>query len=968
MNDTPTSPAQNSPAARTSILVAGDICLDVAGLPESPGHTKPDADNWRQTGEVRTYYLPGGAMLLSQFVRAAVEARGPGNQVEVSGALPLLPKALACGARKEGEVLDETTFTDMAERLTRDEIVHSLLSLGRYPAKAGGKDCKSIRVERTHGFSGPPDIDPSIAVRPPSSENCTNPFILIDDTGNRFRRTKEQWPDAILTPPGGATLIYKFHRPLPQSRGRENALWTTVARNFPRRRVIILHLDDLRAVGAPISRGLSWERTALDLAWHLDNDDNFAALRECPHLVVRIGVDGALYRAAGKKDNPPAYSLVYDPKAIEGTFEDGVPGRMVGYGSAFAAAFTVALDAACAGSGKEIETTDVLSAITSGLHAARRLGQTGFIKVKTALAYPAKEIFTAGADDWSFASHPVFVIPKALDPDRSYWRLLESIFEGKTPLRNHAIENVATARETFPPGGEEEKAAKTLAQVPVASFGKLRTYDRTEIEHYRALHSLLRDYLANPAPPRPLSIAVFGPPGAGKSFGVKEVATSLHGQRGCKEIEVHTFNLSLYQSPDDLAAAFHLVRNTSLRGKVPLVFFDEFDTPLASIPLGWLRCFLAPMQDGNFLDRGAPHPIGPAIFVFAGGTSGTAAEFAAHAEMSAGEFKAAKGPDFLSRLRATLDIPSLNLLTASEPLQRQDGANAVRIQPPGTFNPYGPIHCFPCEAAILLRRASILAFNLKEKAPSLIQPDHSIAIDPSLLRALLHIPGFEHGNRSFEALLDMSHLAGEKRFTASLLPPPFQITLHANAGHLAQLISVTMPFPPEDREAIARSIHASYCEQKRKDPGHDPQSLSLKTWEEMEALTREGTPAEQKEARDLLESNLGQADGIANKLRGVGLWFRKLPVKATASSIKIETRWLDRLARAEHDRWVAQKRRQGWIAGRDATPESRIDAEKVHNCPFPWDDLSPEFQALDTEPVAAIPRHLAAARYEIVRP
>ncbi len=33
--------------------------------------------------------------------------------------------------------------------------------------------------------------------------------------------------------------------------------------------------------------------------------------------------------------------------------------------------------------------------------------------------------------------------------------------------------------------------------------------------------------------------------------------------------------------------------------RIPLVFWDEFDTSLDGRPLGWLRYFLAPMQDGD---------------------------------------------------------------------------------------------------------------------------------------------------------------------------------------------------------------------------------------------------------------------------------------------------------------------------------------------------------------------------------
>src|ERR1051326_9097269 len=91
-----------------------------------------------------------------------------------------------------------------------------------------------------------------------------------------------------------------------------------------------------------------------------------------------------------------------------------------------------------------------------------------------------------------------------------------------------------------------------LDRAPVASFGSLKTHDRVEIEHYRALYTVLRDYLASDSPPRPLSIAVFGPPGAGKSFGIKEVAGSLNGRPGCKDVFNLTFNLSLYSSPEEL--------------------------------------------------------------------------------------------------------------------------------------------------------------------------------------------------------------------------------------------------------------------------------------------------------------------------------------------------------------------------------------------------------------------------------
>ena len=83
-----------------------------------------------------------------------------------------------------------------------------------------------------------------------------------------------------------------------------------------------------------------------------------------------------------------------------------------------------------------------------------------------------------------------------------------------------------------------------LQGVPWGQFGALLTVDRQEIESYRSIRNLVGEYAGQKQPPRPLSIAVFGTPGSGKSFGVTEMAKSLlPGQ-----IEPITFNLSQFDS------------------------------------------------------------------------------------------------------------------------------------------------------------------------------------------------------------------------------------------------------------------------------------------------------------------------------------------------------------------------------------------------------------------------------------
>jgi hypothetical protein len=291
------------------------------------------------------------------------------------------------------------------------------------------------------------------------------------------------------------------------------------------------------------------------------------------------------------------------------------------------------------------------------------------------------------------------------------------------------------------------------AAVPMDSVGAWSSVDRDEIESMRAVRGIVSEYTrqwrAGARLERPLSIAVFGPPGAGKSFAVKQMARALLPGL-MKELE---FNLSQFHDESELAPALHQVRDAVLQQYLPLVFWDEFDTGLQGVPLGWLRHFLAPMQDGAFLQNGSFHPIGPAIFVFAGGTSATLAEFVAADEAQA---KQAKKPDFLSRLRAFVNV-------------------------------YGPNPQGERDVAYILRRALLLRSLLQRKAPQIVDGD-LVRIDPGVLRAFLRADVFTHGARSMEAIVDMSALSGKSRFERASLPPANQLALHVDAERFLALV------------------------------------------------------------------------------------------------------------------------------------------------------------------------------------
>ena len=282
--------------------------------------------------------------------------------------------------------------------------------------------------------------------------------------------------------------------------------------------------------------------------------------------------------------------------------------------------------------------------------------------------------------------------------------------------------------------------------------------DRQEIESFRSISNLVFEYCRQEPQKRPLSVAVFGPPGSGKSFGIKEIANSLlPGQ-----IRVLEFNLSQFDSEGDLHAAFHQVRDAGLSGTIPLVFWDEFDTSLEGAPLGWLRYFLAPMQDGRFQEGQINHPIGRSIFVFAGGTSSTMAAFD---QGPTEEFRAAKGPDFISRLKGYINVL---------------GPNPVEGSATSAEDPY-----------FIIRRAILLRSSLNRNAKHLFEKGDGkelLNIDSGVLRALLKTRVYKHGVRSIESIIAMSQLTGETSFERSSLPAESQLDLHVDGKSFLSLV------------------------------------------------------------------------------------------------------------------------------------------------------------------------------------
>jgi hypothetical protein len=228
-------------------------------------------------------------------------------------------------------------------------------------------------------------------------------------------------------------------------------------------------------------------------------------------------------------------------------------------------------------------------------------------------------------------------------------------------------------------------------------------------------------------------------------------------------------NLSGLERPEDIADFFQFARDKRLRGKVPVLFFDEFDCTVEGEPYFWLKHFLAPLQDGEFITGHTKRPIGKSIFVFAGGTKRNYREFENEVEPDfarAADGKAVqdkkpvmKGRDFLSRLQAHLDIMAL------DPDEKELEKLTDEERASYTF-PY------------TMRKAILLREVLIQWAPQIFDSRKKASMDEELIGQFLTKWRYKHGIRSMEAIVRMSALGDGMGFSKSSLPPQEQLFMH----------------------------------------------------------------------------------------------------------------------------------------------------------------------------------------------
>ncbi|MFG0297958.1 MAG: RyR domain-containing protein [Maioricimonas sp. JB045] len=752
-------------------------------------------------------------------------------------------------------------------------------------------------------------VDPRVSDSRTETTNIASPrVIVIDDAGLGYRSSLSSWPDAVREPDSDCWILLKMASPV-----ASGPLWNHLIRRCPERLIPVLTIDDLRRTEVQVSRGLSWERTAQDVVWELAHNPCINELGLCAHTVVSFGTAGALLLSRGSS----SARLLFDPLVMEGEWEPADCGHLVGNPATMTAALVRQVI-------QSSDEPDLETGVRSGIHAMRVLYKRGYHCDSGRgdgldVGFPIRDVAEAIRESSDVLAavdvqDPVRFLDRSSKPSDApgrpgFWTILE----------NRYRDGLLGLSERIVLDGLEE----SLADVPMGRIGHLNTVDRHEIESLRSIQSLLREYCRHQRQ-QPLSIAVFGPPGSGKSFGVEQVAQSIDPGA----IRKLTFNLSQFDRPEELLGALHQVRDVGLSGKLPLVFWDEFDTPLDGQSLGWLRYFLSPMQDGAFQEGQITHPIGRCIFVFAGGTSASMDEFVTSLDTD-DHRKAAKLPDFVSRLRGFLNVLGPNPQSTVA----------------GTGDPY-----------YIVRRAILLRSLLERSVPHLLRPQGGVRrlqIDRGVLRALLQISRYKHGVRSINAILAMSELAGRQGFQRSSLPAQSQLDLHVNGREFLSLVQ-SIVLTDDLVEHLAEAAHEVWKAGKLRDHWtHGPdKSEEAKThpW----LVDFEDLPEHAKEANRVTVRTIPQKLAIAG--------YVMMPARSNEPPLEFPGGDLEMLARFEHKLWMQGKLQAGFRLG-TPTDDDPLQNEYLVD----WDDVPEEIRQADRDLVCGIPKILSKAGYAVVK-
>ena len=722
---------------------------------------------------------------------------------------------------------------------------------------------------------------------PPGSEDNRTVYVFQDGENHFDETDGGKGALKLLEPHLPSYFIYHMSRPL-----CEGAVWDKVRprvsgtnRLDPERLVVIVQANDLRAAGVELSQGSSWEKTSEDFVRNIGAVSSLITLVTCPHLIVVFGCDGLIYHRGLDVLKPV---LFFDPLRIEGEFfkqnRKFVPGIMEAFVAGFARALILS------------DKTGYEDCIKAGFQTSRQLARNGLSPRQP--IYDTSAIMTQSANEDALIK---FDIPSdEIGRGEQNWSLLDFVIADATEVARRIV-----------------LEGTSKVNIPLSRINRLVLFDRKEIQLFHTLKTHLEEYLAVPQT-KPLSIALFGPPGSGKTFAALQVAEAAAAGRKLRSL---IFDLSEFRGLEDLVEAFQQIRDCALDGYIALAYFKNFDTSSFGSSLGWLPHLLPAMANGRFFDGAVSRPIGKALLFF--GTSATR-RFAAFQHYTEDPLSNSRDvQDFNGCLQGFVDMAGFNRAGVGDKLY-------------------------------LFQRAVVLRALLEERAPKL-KSGNKLNVDERVLSGLLLVSEYFQGIRSLKSVVAMSHLNNARHFSRSALPSETQLQLHVDYREFVKAMSGKL-LPTEVRDLLAERLNDAYCshirERERAKPGNESTTN--------EQIDKENGLMPWNQLPDTFkDSNMDHADAIPSTIRIVSCFLaeKKDGREPVTEFAKQE---IEAMAIHEKGRWNSERLQRQWKKG------PRSGEGKTTPYLVPWEDLDDSIKDIDRAMVESYPK-IMPPNYAIYR-
>jgi len=314
---------------------------------------------------------------------------------------------------------------------------------------------------------------------------------------------------------------------------------------------------------------------------------------------------------------------------------------------------------------------------------------------------------------------------------------------------------------------------------------------------------------------RPLNFAIFGEPGAGKTFAFKEIIKTL-GLPHLAPTPLE-FNLSQFESETDLNDAFRQIASVCLQNLVPVVFWDEYDSNKGEKAFGWLQGFLEPMSDRK---HSSGH-IGRSVFVFAGSRFKSTSDLMLADLYSEFDLLDDETKDLLSGYKTDVskDLPQEELdvrtnkliddLSSSKPgiaksLPQFIRLNAAIAPSQSKLLKYGQFSdakgrdfksrltkCLdltgvnqgqsrPEDHTYLIKRAMIANFEFRKRFSTLVDHSKALNLSSQVVESILSNTHYTHGARSLSTIVSSMTAHGKNKAETSMLPSDSMLRMHVS--------------------------------------------------------------------------------------------------------------------------------------------------------------------------------------------